>query len=84
MGSLDVRVEFPQYAPKWEEERDGPNVRLTARCPLCGKAITTRFWLRLDETPIPNETLLQQSSVDREEYWVHLTRAHPEQFQEDE
>ena len=77
----DVRITFPQYAAKWEE-RNGPNVRLTSICPFCDAKVTTRIWIRVDETPIPNETLLKQSAEDREKYWSHLITAHSEKFQD--
>lgn len=74
--NLDVKVTFPQYAAVWTDNRDGFNVTLTARCPLCDKVVTERTWVRLDESPIDNDLLHKQSKEDGTTFGDHLEFVH--------
>lgn len=84
---MKTRVEFPQYAARWKQIGEPPNVSLIACCPLCDKEVVQRTWLGFEAPRTESEyhamaaSRLKDSKVDREVYWKHLTEKHPEEFE---
>lgn len=75
-----INIEWPKFTPRWEQTNDGPTVTLTAHCAICDAVVTTRTWVRADETPIDNDILHRQGQKDTEAFMEHLAVAHPEEL----
>jgi hypothetical protein len=76
--SPDINVEFPQYAAKFTRIETDASIILVVTCPLCECEVMRRTY----DTPIRYEMVLAARAVDRETYWSHLVKSHPDHFEE--
>jgi len=75
---MSISVSFPQYAAKFSRIDTEKTIIVVTSCPICGSEVTRRTF----EAPAKMAEVLVARDIDRESYWRHLTKQHPEHFDE--
>jgi hypothetical protein len=75
---FDLHIDFPQYSAKFERVETDKSVTIIISCPICDSEVLRRTFENVPDNQAEIAEMTKEArAVDKDTYWLHLTREHP-------